>query len=327
MRILVGLALVTLATTPVGAETKADKLFKKGKKLLGEKKYADACEAFEQVDKLDPGIGAKLNVARCFEEWGRLAVAYRWYSDAEKMAAESKDDRAAKIKELAEELDTNVPRVTIKVPADADPAIVATVTLDGKPFPANQVGIEQRVDPGPHLIEFTLDGKKKRKMAPVERGGSSEISLDIPKDDGRPKPRPGMPAKPPTGEPEEPDEPATPGRTQRIVGASLAATGGIAVGVAVALTLGARSKYKDAIDAHCMGSTSMCDDQGLQITGDARSRANLATIISIGGGAAILGGVVLYLIAPRAAESTENALYLTPTVGPDGGGLVFGGRY
>jgi hypothetical protein len=331
MRILVGLAIATLAVTPVGAETKADRLFKKGKKLLAEKKYPDACAAFEEVDKLDPGIGAKLNVARCFEEWGRLAVAYRWYSDAEKMATESKDDRATKIKELAEELDANVPRVTIKVPEGADRDILATVTLDGKPFPADQLGLEQRVDPGPHVIEFTLDGKKKKKMAPVERGGSSEISLDIPKDDGKPRPKikPGGPKddQPTTDELETDEVVPQPGRTQRIIGVSLVATGGVAVGVAAALTLGARGTYKDALDAHCMGSTSTCDDEGLRITRDARSRANVATIISIGGGAAILGGIVLYLIAPSASSSAEHALYLMPTVGADGGGLVFGGRY
>ena len=51
----------------------ADALFQKGKQLLAEKKYAQACKAFQDVDQIDPGIGAKLNVARCFEEWGRLA--------------------------------------------------------------------------------------------------------------------------------------------------------------------------------------------------------------------------------------------------------------
>jgi len=329
MRILVVIALLTVASSPASAD-KADKLFKKGKKLLAEKKYADACAAFEQVDKLDPGIGAKLNVARCFEEWGRLATAYRWYVDAEKMAVAGKDDRAAKIKELTEELDTNVPRVTIKVPPGADPDVLATLTIDGKPVVLDTLGIEQRVDPGPHLIEFTVDGQKKKKMAPVERGGSSEVTLDIPKGSGKPRPKKPPPNAKPDGAPDPdpgPEVPPPPGRTQRIVGVTLAVTGGVAVGVASGLTLSARGKYKDALDAHCMGSTSMCDPQGLRITADARSRANVATVITIAGGAAIVGGVVLYLLAPRAASNAEHALYLTPTVGGDGGGIVFGGRY
>jgi len=324
MRALLVIAVLVAASSPASAD-KADKLFKKGKKLLAEKKYADACAAFEQVDKIDPGIGAKLNVARCFEEWGRLATAYRWYIDAEVMASASKDDRATKIKELAAELDTNVPRVTIKVPEGANPDVLATLTIDGKPVAVDTLGIEQRVDPGPHLIEFVVDGTKKKKMAPVERGGSSEVTLDIPKGKGKPKPKT-IVKKQGDSEP-EPEPPPAPGRTQRIAGITLIATGGVAIGVASALTLSARGSYKDALEEHCMGSTSMCSAEGLTITGDARSRANIATVVSIAGGAAIIGGVVLYLIAPRAATDGEHALYLTPTVGDDGGGLVFGGRY
>jgi hypothetical protein len=323
---MVVIVLLAFASSPARAD-KADKLFKKGKKLLAEKKYADACATFEKVDKIDPGIGAKLNVARCFEEWGRLAVAYRWYTDAEKMAIDTKDDRAPKIKELSEELDANVPRVTIKVPEGADPDVLATLTLDGKPVDLTTLGIEQRVDPGPHVIEFVVDGTRKKKMAPVERGGSSEVTLDIPKGDGKPKPKTPKIVGKGKGPDPGPEVPPPPGRTQRIAGIAVVAAGGVAIGIASALTLSARGTYKDALEAHCMGSTSMCDAEGLTLTADARSRANGATVITLVGGAAIIGGVVLYLIAPKAASSTEQALYLTPTVGPDGGGLVFGGRY
>ena len=73
------LIAVLACAQPALAETKADTLFKKGKKLLAEKRYAEACTAFEDSDRLDPGIGAKLNVAKCYQEWGRLATAWRWF--------------------------------------------------------------------------------------------------------------------------------------------------------------------------------------------------------------------------------------------------------
>lgn len=322
-----GLALGTAA--PAYAD-KADVMFKKGKKLLAEKKYAEACAVFAEVDGMDPGVGAKLNVAKCFEEWGKLGTAWRWYSDAEKMAAEAADPRAAKIKELADELDVNVPRVTILVPKGADPDIVATITLDSEPFEASRLGEEQRVDPGPHMIEFEVAGEKQRKMVPLERGGSSELTLEIPKGTGK--------KKPPVEE-DEGDEDAEetvpsaprPGRTQRIIGLSMVG-GGVAAGVvAGVLTLGARNKYRDALDTYCMSDAMMCDDRGLEITGDARSRANLATVITVAGGALVIGGVVLYMLAPDAVTEVvgdeRSALYVTPVVGADGGGLVFGGRY
>ena len=332
-RVTIVIALVVAGTAHAD---KADALFKKAKKQLAEKRYPEACATFEQVDKLDPGIGAKLNVGKCYEEWGKLALAYRWYTDAETMAASSKDDRAAKIHALAEELDVNVPRITLKVPDGADPDIVETVLLDGKPVSAAMFGIEQRVDPGAHVIEFTVDGKAKKKVVPVERGGSSEIALDIPKGTGKGKKGDGWKTKKPdpNGEEPKPDPqpdpivvtPPAPGRNQRIAGIVVGASGVVAVGIASVVTLSARSKYKDALAAHCMGSTSMCDSAGLDTTHSARHTANIATVVTIIGGAAVIGGVVLYLTAPK-GHADEHALHVTPVVDTEGASVILGGSF
>ncbi len=327
---------VLLALAGSAHADRADALFKKAKKLLAEKRYPEACATFEQVDKLDPGIGAKLNVGKCYEEWGKLALAYRWYTDAETMAAASKDDRAGKIHTLAEELDTNVPRLTVKIPDGADPDVVATVTLDGKPVSPAVFGIEQRVDPGAHVIEFTVEGKAKKKVVPLERGGSSEIALEIPKGKGTGKGKgDGWKTKQPDPNGAEPDPdpspsvgaPPVPGRTRRIAGIVVGASGVVAVGVAGGITLSARGKYKDALSANCMGSTSMCDAAGLKTTHDARHTANIATVVAIIGGAAVIGGVVLYLTAPKGAHAEEHALRLTPVVDAEGASVILGGSF
>ncbi len=331
-RVAVVIALVAFGTAHAD---KADALFKKAKKQLAEKRYPEACATFEQVDKLDPGIGAKLNVGKCYEEWGKLALAYRWYTDAETMAASANDDRAAKIHALADELDVNVPRITLKVPDGADPDIVETVTLDGKPVSPAVYGVEQRVDPGAHVIEFTVLGKARKKVVPVERGGSSEISLDIPKGKGTGKKGDGWKTKKPdpNGEPKPDPEapigatPPAPGRNQRIAGIVVGASGVVAVGIAGVVTLSARSKYKDALSAHCMGSTKMCDDAGLDATHAAKHTANIATVVTIIGSAAVIGGVVLYLTAPKGGHADEHALRITPVVGTDGAAVILGGSF
>ena len=61
MRLVIAFG-IALATTSAFAESKVDALFKQGKEQLAAKKYAEACATFEEVDKLEPGIGAKLNV-------------------------------------------------------------------------------------------------------------------------------------------------------------------------------------------------------------------------------------------------------------------------
>ncbi len=314
---------------------KADALFKQGKKLMGEKRYADACEAFEDSYKLDPGIGALLNVAKCFEEWGKIGRAYLAYQQAEKLAIESKDPRADKIHELVEALDTQVPRLTIKLPKDAPKEIKVTLDLKvitnfGEPFV---------VDPGPHTIEYSVGDQKKQKVVPMDRGSENEVTLDIPKammEAGKSSGGAGGGSKPDDGgdgTPGTPDKPV-PGRSMRIGGIALAGAGVLAIGVSSVMTLSARGKYNDALDMYCNGMTNGCDAMGLDITHDARSTANTATVIFLLGTAAVGGGVVLYLLAPKgaaaAAETDEeqaSSRYLVPSITSTGAGLVYGGRY
>ncbi len=334
---IVALALATVAT-PALADDKADAAFKKGKKLLAEKKYADACAAFEKSNELDPGIGAKLNIAKCYEEWGKLATALRWYRDAEKQATDAKDARLAKIHEHREAVDDDTPRLTLRVGKDAD-AEAANVLLDGQPA---KVGEAIEVDPGAHLVEYTSDGgERKKKVVPVERGSTSDVKLDLPKkkpggkhdkhvddkhvddkhvDDkhvGEPDPSP---------RPREPDDP---GKTRKITGLVVGGVGIISLGFSGYFTLDAHADYKSALSSHCGGATNNCDAVGLSVTHHARTEANRATVIGIVGALAIAGGVVLYLTAPHAsaANPDEHALYLAPSADPSGGGIVFGGRY
>src|SRR5207302_6265118 len=95
----------------------------------------------------------ELNIARCFEEWGKLGRAYKAYQHAAQMAKDANDPRASKIEELVTGLDSQVPRLTIKVSKGGDASAVSA-TLDGAPVDPSVVGKPQIVDPGPHTIEY-----------------------------------------------------------------------------------------------------------------------------------------------------------------------------
>ena len=311
-RIVVAIALAVAA--PAAADKRdADALFNKAKKLHAAKRYAEACPLFEQTDALDPGIGAKLNVARCYEDWGMLARAYRWYTDAEAMARAANDKRADQIKELIAAIDSDVPRLTVNLPPGVDAAAIE-LKLDGKPAVAI-VGKAQLLDPGPHELAWVVDGQKKSKLIPLERGGERELTLDIRAVATR--------KRTPAGG----DEPPAPGRTRRILGIVAGATGVVGLGIATYLTLDARSTYNDALDMHCMGATNMCNDEGLAITSDARSQANIATAITVVSLAAIGGGIALYLTAPKREQEPAKTVYVTPVVGDGVGGIVVGGGF
>lgn len=311
-----GLAVLGGTVRPARAD-RADQLFKKGKKLLGEKRYAEACTAFEDSDRLDPGIGAKLNVAKCYQEWGKLATAWRWFTDAERMAKDGKDERATKIQALVDEIDASVPRLILKAAPGASTSGVV-LKLDGVEIDVHTLGTERRVDPGPHQVEYIVNGKTRSRMVPVERGGSSEVNLELPRGPhGTSAPAAGVAT---------PDD--DPGRTRKLAGLGAAGAGALAIGIAGVVTLRARSDYQHALSAHCRGETTMCDATGQASAQSARHRANIATVLTIGGAAAVAGGLVLYFTTPKpGSHAAEHALYLAPSVGGDSGGVVFGGAF
>ena len=317
------LVLLLLCATAVagGDKDKADALFKQGKKLLGEKRYADACSAFEESNKLDPGVGVQANIALCYEEWGKLARAYRAYAKAEQLAKDENDSaRAQKLRERMTTLEAKVPKLTVKLPEGANASTVK-VTLDGNALDAGELGKPQMVDPGPHLVEYTVDGKKKHSVVPVEPGGNGEYTLDM-KVEKKPDDKPID---------EKPVEPAAqdPAKYWKYGAYAAWGAGGVMIVISSYMTLSAKSKYNDALTQHCMNSTSMCDDTGLTRTHDARHEANVATVVFLLGGAAVGGGFALWYLKPHAAPKEEklDSLYLVPTASPDGGGLVVGGRF
>ncbi len=320
------ISIVALAATAhADNKDKADSLFKQGKKLMGEKRYADACEAFEKSYKLDPGIGAQLNIAKCYEDWGKIGRAFTAYQAAEKMAKDANDSRAPKIHELIVDLEPDVPHLTIKVPKDAPSSL--EVTLDTRPV--DTLGEPFVIDPGPHTIEWSVKGSaKKSKIVAVDRGGDSEVTLDVPKVEQDSST--GGTGRDTNGKPSDKvDSPPAPGRNMRLGGIALAGAGAIAMGVSGYMAFSAKSKYDDGLEMYCGGMANNCDMMGLEVTHDARSTANKATIVFLVGAALVGGGVAMYVLAPKGPAPTEQrptALYLTPSVRPDGVGVVFGGQ-
>ncbi|HWO26523.1 MAG TPA: hypothetical protein VNO30_47670 [Kofleriaceae bacterium] len=326
-------AVLAFAPAPAAAD-KADALFAKGKAQLAKKQYAEACVTFEQVDALDPAVGAKVNVARCYQEWGKLVRASKWYSDAEKMASSTGDKRASKIRALIQEIEPDIPRLTLRVPEGAD-AVAAAIRLDDEPVSASDLGREMRVEPGPHVLTYRLNGEPKTRTLAIERGGSRDVTLDLPRSSATAKvKKKGKGKKGKAGA--EDGGPPPPGRTRRIAGFAMMGAGAVSIGVASYLAFDARSAYQSALGMYCMDAANMCNDEGLRLTRDARSQANLGTVFAIAGVALAAGGVALYLTAPSAASperrrrgsaDDDEALYLAPVIGDRAGMLVLGGRY
>lgn len=163
------------APTPVTPEKqRADKLFEDGRGYLAAKEYALACTAFEQSHASDPAIGTLLNIALCYEEWGKIASAYRTYLEAERFAKQKQDDRAKGARQKVDELAPRVTHLIVDVPADAD---VSTVFLfDGKELSRAALADDVLVDPGRHEIEARVPVSRRNGPRSTSRPASGAAS-------------------------------------------------------------------------------------------------------------------------------------------------------
>lgn len=289
---------------PTPQKLRADKLFEDGRKYLAAKEYALACTAFEQSHDADPAIGTLLNLALCYEEWGKLASAYRAYLEAERYAELKFDDRAKGAHKKVDELAPKTPHLLVNIPADAD---ISTVFLfDGKEITREKLAGDVLVDPGPHEIEARVPGRLPKKttvdLAPGER---RRITIEVPRAELKVIVT------------------TSPRKTGRLYGGiGLTAGGAIAVGTAGFVALLARRDYADAIagcpELRC--ETSAAYDA----TQRARRRATYMTFVGAGG--AVLAAAGVYLMLTSAGERSEKRVELLPVFDGGGLGLAIGGR-
>src|SRR5262245_60261131 len=85
--------VLALSSAPAAADAQrdADRLFEEGKQLFDKGSFAAACSRFEASLALQPGIGARLWLADCYESLGRTASAQRQFRVAAEEAQKTGD--------------------------------------------------------------------------------------------------------------------------------------------------------------------------------------------------------------------------------------------
>jgi hypothetical protein len=172
------------------------------------------------------------------------------------------------------------------------------------------------IDPGEHEITATSASAKPRTLKTVidSQGRSTTVTLPAveyltpPPVEAVSEPAPVLaPASPPPA-----DHRSWFTQHQRNLALVAGGIGVVGVGVGTAFGLMAKSTYDD--------STADCDHDVCGRTGHDRRRsafaqANVATVSFGVGAAALVGGTVLWLTAPR-AESQRKAMLVLPVIGP-----------
>ena len=217
---------------------------------------------------------------------------------------------------LATSLDARIPKLSL---AARPPN--GTILLDGKPLSLD-AGAWQGVDPGAHALVILVDGKPCTTIN-VTLAESEERTIDLRDVTGAcpqnraaevapaPSPPPAAPVAtapstvvapppPPPHASSSSSSSAGGDNPMRWVGLAIAGAGVVAVGVGGGLALGAKSQY-DSVASQCPAQG--CTQAGYDTRNDARSRADVATVVMVVGAAVAAGGVVLWLLEPSQRTS------------------------
>lgn len=292
----------------------ARSLFDQGRALVKAGKHNQACPKFEESYKLDPGIGAAFNLADCHEQIGKTASAWSGFLEAASLAKiEGQAQREKVARERAKAIESRLARIIIEV---AKPSEVEglEVRRDGTPIGKGVWGQGVPVDPGEHAVEATAPDRKPWRTTVVLAGDGASVTVTVPVLEPEHEAEPAPVAPPKESLPPASREDSTRGSGWRTAGLVTAGVGLVSLGVAGVFALQTRSKVSDA-EAWCDGANCR-DPRGVDLHEQAKGTADLATVFTIVGAAAVAGGAVLYLTAPRKRAEPAARGSTTWVVGP-----------
>jgi len=290
----------------------AQQLFDEAIKLMDTRNYAEACPKLARSQELAPSGGTLLNLGDCYEKNGQTASAWISFRDAAARAATAGQKQAqAAALVRADALAPKLLRMTITLAPDARvPGL--EIKRDGQVVSNAELGIDVPIDPGPHKIEATAPGHVPwtNEVSVVQGKPTEPIVI------AKLEPRPAEPAAA-RGATIDPNR----GNTQRTIGLVVAGGGLLAASIGAVFGLKAFSTNDDAL-SHCRDAVDAkrCDPTGLSLTDEARTQATISTVLVTLGTAAVAGGIVLYMLAPR-AQSSLGKLRVIPYATSSSGGL------
>lgn len=317
----------TAAAQPAGAQ--AEVLFRDGRALMSAGKYAEACAAFEQSQKLEPATTTLVNLAGCREQLGQLATAWGLFLEAERQTRGATDPVGRQLHDVAKsraaKLEPRVSKLAINVPDKS--------RIDGLVITRNKETVEPvmwnralPIDGGTHTITARAPGTNEWTTTVTIANEKDTKTVDIP--DLRNLPRDLAPTAGPkvdasTTKPAADDEQAdemsdeeeqpedSPGGRSKVVPMAVAGAAVVLVGGGVGALLWGNSTYDKA-------KAEMMDQARRDELYDS---ANLKRRIAIGlgtAGIATAGVAVWLFVRGDQRDSAATARHRHVVVSPTG---------
>jgi serine/threonine-protein kinase len=311
----------------------AEALFDQGVRLMKQNSFAEACPKLEESDRIDPAVGTLLYLGECYERVGKTASAWATFREAASLATNSNQaDRARVANARAQDIEPKLSRLSVELAPDVASIPGVVVKRGTQRLEPSLYGTPLPVDPGEYKIEVTAPGYEPwRTPIKVEPGGAS-ASVRVPALVKGTEPA-GTVAAAPSTQPSDAGattaaEPlvvrTTEGMsTQQTLGIVVGAVGLAGLGLGSYFGIRALKKNSDA-ETHCPNS-GLCNDQdGLDLTEDAKDQATFSNIAFVAGGLLLGTGAVLYLTG---SSGDTDRVALVPLLAPGAAAASVMGRF
>lgn len=336
---VIGIAVCLVGGGRAWAQSaEAQALFDDGNRLMHDGQFAEACEAFEASNRIEPRAGTLIWLGDCRVKNHQLASAWSAYRDAlTRVKDPAKRETATK---RAAEIEPRLSYLTVSVPDDRQ-LDGLVLTRDGKPFDPILWNRALPVDGGDYVIAGRAPDHEDWQVTahvPIE---GARITIEVPRLGERMKPvaaPPSPPSSPPSSPPASPPPltealgpPAAPARgmftMRRKVAIGAAGASVTAVVVGAVFGESSRTKTNDAYKL-CPDPAMTCvrADQANALIASSHRRSQEANIAFGAGAAAAIAAGVLWLTGAPDAESPRR-VSVVPRVAPGETGLVVQTRF
>jgi hypothetical protein len=316
--------LISLFVSPSAAfaqdkDADAERLFREGQQLMGEKRFGEACPKFEAAYRKDQQLGTLLNLAYCHKEQGAIWQAWLEFREAELKATELKrQDRREFAQKRMAELERSLARVVVDPPTKVE---LVEVLVEDRRIPEAEKGAIFAAEPGQRKLTFRAKGKKQATQLVSITKNERPQRVQVPEMEDQPKePVVAEPAPPPPPPPASTPRPSQKPKEHEGWGAQkkiAVAAGGVGIlGVAVGAVFGVKTMFGHV----CVdGPATQCTRQ---VRDDASTWGAISTVSFIVGGVALGTAAVLWLTAPSSSGAASgSSRRIVPVVGAGWAGL------
>lgn len=292
----------------------AAKAFAEGRRLFNEGEPGLALPLFREALERTDSPNARLFIARCLRDTGKLVEAYiemrRTLEDARELAADEKRYEATRDAAAAElaKLDKRVGRVVVAVPDEVD---APTITVAGRALAAAERGQPAPVMPGEIDVSVTAEGwEAAAKKVVVAAGQLETVVMTMTRKSGGPA----VTAEPPAPAPDAPEEVDRGFGVVRALGIGVAVLG--LGGVVMAAVTGSMVQSNvDQIEAEC-GGTRCTDPSYGELIDDTKTLQLLTNIGAFAGGGLLVAGTLMIIFGGPDDDSEAAArMSLVPLPG------------